>query len=1242
MQQAQQKHDTQIADIKNTYKAKRETLESQTENKRSRVTSSAESSVIKAQKNFEYENLLLENIADGTITKSNQQREVLKRSVAATQQNLNQLHTEADNILKRYRQPLPTWDTQHQANGNVPDELDSRFDVQRTAAEKHLQQLGNLRTPRLFINSQPYIILAVVGGFAAVLAWWLGYRNIIQRFDLYITAPAFAIVAVIIALLAGKYLYKISQANIQKVYQAFQNALQTASANLHRRHKLALEQLDQVIQKAKDERSSGMQAAREKLHATQEEILQRREVLLCEIEIEYTQNKKQLEQQRTEKIDQVNQVWHESQNQLNTNFNRNMGEINQRTELELKNGQEQYETAIASLQQRWSEGLACIEALLKETANLDPEFLKNWHDTYWQQWAPDLESDSCIRFGRIDLESSQLDEQVKQQIPFQIDPTQPVPIPAVMSFPDRGSMLIQSSRAGRQIAIQALRATMTRLFTSLAPGKVQFTILDPIGLGENFAGFMHATDFEEALVGKRIWTDETQIQQQLVNLTNHMENVIQKYLRNDFETIDEYNLQAGELAEPYRFLIIADFPTNFHEQSARRLVNILNSGTRCGVYTLIVYNDRQELPVGIELEDLTTNTIHLVYDEDRFIWQDDIFSHFPLTLDKPPTEEVLTHIMRGVGQAAKDSQRVEVPFQIIAPEDDQIWSQDSKKELRVPVGRTGATRLQYLNIGKGVTQHMLIAGKTGSGKSTLLHVIISNLALWYSPAEVELYLIDFKQGVEFKTYVTNQLPHARAIAIESDREFGLSILQRLSDEMGRRGDLFRKAGVQDLGAYRETTGAVLPRTVLIVDEFQIFFSDDDKLAQDAALLLEQLVRQGRAFGIHVLLGSQTLSGSSGLARSTIGQMVVRIALQCSEADSQLILDDDNVAARLLTRPGEAIYNDNSGMVAGNSPFQTAWLSDALRDDYLKQITKRVKDQPIDFEPPIVFEGNEPADIQTNRLLTYTLASQNWSRDGATPCGWLGEPVAIKDPTAARFHRRSGSNLLIVGQQDKTAVGLLSSALISLAAQYEPQSVRFIILDGRADETTHSGQLQDLAARLPHDHCIVPWRQVAQVIDDLSCEVQKRQDEQPADAPDIYVLIYDLQRYRVLRRNEDDFGFSMNEEAKPKPDKQFSDIIRDGPAVGVHVLVWADTLNVVERTLDRQLLREFDYRVLFQMSSADSSHLIDTPLANQLGFHRALFYSEEQGLLEKFRPYTHIDPQWLDTLVENLHNKSAAS
>src|SRR5205085_7522330 len=125
--------------------------------------------------------------------------------------------------------------------------------------------------------------------------------------------------------------------------------------------------------------------------------------------------------------------------------------------------------------------------------------------------------------------------------------------------------------------------------------------------------------------------------------------------------------------------------------------------------------------------------------------------------------------------------------------------------------------------------------------------------------------------------------------------------------------------------------------------------------------------------VHVLLGSQTIGGAGGLARSTIGQMAVRIALQCSEADSHMILGDDNSAARLLPRPGEAIYNDAGGLVEANSPFQVAWLPDEERDQFLARVREKAKSNGVKHEPAIVFEGNAPADITKNRKLLALLS-----------------------------------------------------------------------------------------------------------------------------------------------------------------------------------------------------------------------------------------------------------------------------
>ena len=250
------------------------------------------------------------------------------------------------------------------------------------------------------------------------------------------------------------------------------------------------------------------------------------------------------------------------------------------------------------------------------------------------------------------------------------------------------------------------------------------------------------------------------------------------------------------MAEPFRILVVANFPTNFSEKAVKRLISIAGSGTRCGVYVLVAVDTKQKLPPGCHLKDLEQHCNVLTWDAERqqFVWQHELFKDLPLKLDAPPPPDIFTSIVHTVGEQSRDANRVEVPFKNIVPSTAEMWTGSCSGELVAPLGQAGATKLQHLRLGKGTSQHVLIAGKTGSGKSTLLHVLITNLALRYSPDEVEFYLVDFKKGVEFKTYATHQLPHARVIAIESEREFGLSVLQRLDVELKARGDAFRGAG----------------------------------------------------------------------------------------------------------------------------------------------------------------------------------------------------------------------------------------------------------------------------------------------------------------------------------------------------------------------------------------------------------------------------------------------------------------
>ncbi|HXS68851.1 MAG TPA: FtsK/SpoIIIE domain-containing protein, partial [Candidatus Polarisedimenticolia bacterium] len=880
----------------------------------------------------------------------------------------------------------------------------------------------------------------------------------------------------------------------------------------------------------------------------------------------------------------------------------------------------------SAMEVEWKAIVEPIYKSIREANEFAAKLFPPWEIPRWKDWEPPLEFQNAAKFGTLDVDITKAAELVPKDKRLALPGPANFSIPLLLTYPLQGSILFEASKSGHEEAIAAINNIIFRLLSTNPAGKLSFTIFDPVGLGQNFAGLMHLADFEESHINSRIWTQSAQFEEKLGELNEHMEKVIQMYLRNEYETIAEYNAQAGTIAEKYHILVIASFPVNFSDTAAKRLRNIATSGARCGVYTLIHWDQRNALPQDFVPDELRKNSVTLARRENDFVLANWRAAGSQVLLDPAPSAEFATHFLREVGQKGKDSNRVEVPFEQIAPKNGEIWSEETSEELRVPIGRSGATKLQYLEIGKATRQHALIAGKTGSGKSTLFHVMITNLSLWCSPEQVEFYLVDFKKGVEFKCYASRHLPHAKVVAIESDRQFGLSVLERIDAELRRRGDLFRQMGVQDLAGYKRAGGTeAMPRSLLMIDEFQEFFVEEDHVSQSAAVLLDRIVRQGRAFGIHVLLGSQTLGGAYTLARATLGQMVIRIALQTNEADAYLIMDQDNPAPRLLSRPGEGIYNDSAGAIEGNSPFQAVWLPEEVRDRYLAEVRELADKSGKKFPGPFVFEGNAPADVAENVTLRALLDAKT-VKAPAQARAWLGAPNSIKGPTEAVFLKQSGNNLLIVGQNAESSLTMLAVVLVSLSAQYPKGGVRFVLLDSTGPESPEREFLDRVVGTVPHDITRVKGGDVAGAMNELAEELKKRNEDEQNAGPEIFVLIQDLQNYKKLRQ-EDEFSFSSTDAASPA--SILLSLISDGPAHGIHVVATCDTYTNVNRFLGRKNLTEFEMRVLFQMSASDSASLVDSPDASTLGMHRALYYNDREGYTEMFRPYARPGNEWIE-------------
>ncbi|MGH7169313.1 MAG: FtsK/SpoIIIE domain-containing protein, partial [Gemmataceae bacterium] len=410
-----------------------------------------------------------------------------------------------------------------------------------------------------------------------------------------------------------------------------------------------------------------------------------------------------------------------------------MRKLSARREQLLQESQARHDTDWNALVEDWRQAMTRLRTTVADIDQSTRLLQPSWDDPSWSSWQPPTTVPPVLRLGQYHARMDQVPKAIPNDVDLRTLTPAEFDLPALCAFPSHSSLLFQASDAGRAVAVQTLQAIVFRMLTSLPAGKARFIIVDPVGLGQNFAAFMHLADYDEQLVASRIWTETPHIEHRLADLTLHMENVIQKYLRNQYETIMDYNAQAGEVAEAFRVLVVANFPVNFSPEAIRRLVSIIQSGPRCGVLTLVSVDSKVPLPKGFDLADLETNSVNFSWDGQRFRWKDADFAPYPLTLEVPPDNDFTNRVLGQVGQAAQNAQRVEVPFEFIAPAAEEWWRGDSRRGLRVALGRAGATRRQCLELGKGTAQHALIAGKTGSGKSSLLHALITNLALLYGP-----------------------------------------------------------------------------------------------------------------------------------------------------------------------------------------------------------------------------------------------------------------------------------------------------------------------------------------------------------------------------------------------------------------------------------------------------------------------------------------------------------------------------
>ena len=582
------------------------------------------------------------------------------------------------------------------------------------------------------------------------------------------------------------------------------------------------------------------------------------------------------------------------------------------------------------------------------------------------------------------------------------------------------------------------------------------------------------------------------------------------------------------------------------------------------------------------------------------------------------TENYLRKIVQYVNAGVEVRKEDAVLFADYTISSSEWWQRRSAKYIEIPFGISEDRQIQKLKITQESGQNSaIVIGIPGSGKSVFLHALICSAAINYSPDELNMYLIDFS-GVEFNSYALHNLPHARVIAPEAEREFGLSILNELVEEGRRRMDLCRDHGVSNIVDLKAKTPSLyMPRLLVIIDEFQkIFEIDNDNISNEANSDIHIIIQEYRKFGINLILATQKLPSSYILPKDLIAN---RIVFKSSPNDFSALIDMESGCKMPRLQTGECIYNSESGASFDNNFTRGFLINKTDIDNILNDITTYKHEQC--YKPKhnlLVFRGNDLPDFTTRKMHLGHLEQQELPTEVGI---YLGEYISVSDiDVYITLTKESSNNILVLGGESHVAERIPYYAMLSAAYAHINNSATFINLNFLRHDNNLNEDIYSTFPNLEFESVIASKKD--EVLDNLGkvkAIIEERINDDDIPQNHIYIGIYGFQLGRM-------FDVEGEYDDPSECSEILNYILKNGPFVGVFTILQCDNIRSLKR-VSNSVMSNFSYRVALQMSETDSYEVIDSNIAHKLFVHtrpssmyRAYYRDNNRNTTIKFKPY----------------------
>lgn len=828
-----------------------------------------------------------------------------------------------------------------------------------------------------------------------------------------------------------------------------------------------------------------------------------------------------------------------------------------------------------------------------------------------------------------------------------------IELPYAQRFLDGISLMITHSSEDRKFVKSLMQPLLVKCFMAFPAGKLEATIIDPLDLGLTFTDmpYLVKQTTTSRIIDTKIWSSQSEIESVISTLLLRLTNLTQSY-GND---------HASRLKnETIRALAITDFPSNFSDTALRDLQSIIRMSTSLGVVVLLSVNEQELNRLWQRnaslVEEILSNVVVTKVENERLVLSESKSCKIYLNLDLPERNiQDLGGVLSNIGLTGENSPENKKRITLSEMYGKDVYSSDNwfnntLQGLSIPIGVEGANKLIKMTFGldNGHTEHhALVAGLSGAGKSSFLNTLITSTMISYRPEEVQMYILDFKEGVEFNGYLKYRLPSLRSVATNSDKEFALMMFQELEDEFINRSEQFKKYDVLGIDAYNAIPGVTkFPKLILIFDEIQELFigSGNDSIVSDCLNIIRKIVAEGRACGIHLVFASQDFRNCSGIA-SLFSLMSIRVAIKGTDASASSVLDANNTGYKSLVDrdPGAAIFNNGAGSAENNTFFQIAYQNPVERKELLSKLdeyyskpeqVERYKDyQTRYFLSSSESNPNNSFNKMISGVKPYSPISKKQDGYGLL----LGMGISRSEDLAPIMTKERGDNLLVATNEVEVALSIFVHSALSILHEdiCNKANSKIYLVDLSDDKIFREKcSLEHLANCFPGNINRIGLDGIENMVDELTQVVNNRYMGLDESSERIFIMFFGINRARQLRSHNNNTYFNTN----PELSENLKSLLIKGTAFGINSIVWSEGLDDLREIFDDSYFSLFNKRIAYKIPADKLSFVEEKKPERLIGKVAAYLDANRDVVNTHFRPFELPNKQFVSEFA-NSFNKA---